>query len=96
MHEMKKSPSSKNIFYNDNIDSHDLIAIVIVVVLVVDWDDIKNVEENCGLGHYLLVGSSSWLQLEYEVVICDTSGVFSKKTTLIIVSKTIPMIKSKF
>ena len=30
---------------------------------------------------YLLVGSSSWLQLEYEVVICDTSGVFSKKNT---------------
>ena len=79
MLQVKKSPSSKNIFYNDDIDIHDLIAIVIVVVFVVDSDDIKNVEENCGLGHYLLVGSSSWLQLEYEVVICDTSGVFSKK-----------------
>ena len=70
--------SSNNIFYNYDIDIHDLIAFV-VVVLVVDRDDIKNVEENHGLGHYSLVGSSSWLQLEYEVVICDKSGVFSKK-----------------
>ena len=59
----------ENIFYNDDMDSHDLIAIVTVVVLVVDWDDIKNVEENCGLGHYLLVGSSSWLQLANKTCI---------------------------
>ena len=70
--------SSNNMFYDYDIDIHDLIAFV-VVVLVVDRDDIKNVEENHGLGHYSLVGSSSWLQLEYEVVICDKSGVFSKK-----------------
>ena len=70
--------SSNNIFYNYDIDIQDLIAFV-VVVLVVDRDDIKNVEENHGLEHYSLVGSSSWLQLEYEVVICDKSGVFSKK-----------------